>query len=159
MSVPFISAFLATVSVAFSAAETPPDLRDFRTVSTAKTAVIDPTERQSLILSPIEGSEFFLLENRRQGDFDTGLPAGGLLVWRFVGDHPILEESHGSEGPLGPRVFLNATTFPRAGNHAFTPDTHPSSRSLLGGGLHVHISQIRQLADWRIPFTVGHGFQ
>ena len=138
-----------------------------------KPAVIDPTEKQKLILAPVEGSktecfkvlirrdasEYLLLENRQQRDFDTGLPAAGLLIWRVVGDHPILEESHGIEGPLGPRVFLNSIPFPSASNHAFTPDTHPSSRSLLGGGLPVHINEIRQLPDGRITFTIGHSYQ
>jgi M6 family metalloprotease-like protein len=138
-----------------------------------KPAVIDPTEKQSLILAPVEssatecfkvlvrrdGSEYFLLENRQQRDFDTGLPAAGLLIWRVVGNHPILEESHGIEGPLGPRVFLNSIPFPSAASHAFTPDTHPSSRSLLGGGLPVHINEIRQFPDGRITFTIGHSYQ
>ncbi|MEO6742191.1 MAG: M6 family metalloprotease domain-containing protein [Chthoniobacteraceae bacterium] len=138
-----------------------------------KPAVIDPTEKQKLILAPVEGSatecfkvlirrdasEYLLLENRQQRDFDTGLPAAGLLIWRVVGDHPILEESHGIEGPLGPRVFLNAVPFPSASGHAFTPDTHPSSRSLLGGGLPVHVNEIRQLPDGRITFTIGHSYQ
>ena len=138
-----------------------------------KPAVIDPTEKQSLILAPVEGcatecfkvlirrdaSEYLLLENRQQRNFDTGLPAAGLLIWRVVGGHPILEESHGIEGPLGPRVFLNAVPFPSASGHAFTPDTHPSSRSLLGGGLPVHINEIRQLPDGRITFTLGHSYQ
>ena len=138
-----------------------------------KPAVIDPTEKQKLILAPVEGSatecfkvlirrdasEYLLLENRQQRDFDTGLPAAGLLIWRVVGDHPILEESHGIEGPLGPRVFLNSIPFPSASSHAFTPDTRPSSRSLLGGGLPVHINEIRQLPDGRITFTIGHSYQ
>ena len=138
-----------------------------------KPAVIDPTEKQSLILAPVEGSatecfkvlirrdasEYLLLENRQQRDFDTGLPASGLLIWRVVGGHPILEESHGIEGPLGPRVFLNSIPFPSASGHAFTPDTHPSSRSLLGGGLPVRINEIRQLPDGRITFTIGHSYQ
>ena len=137
-----------------------------------KPAVIDPLEKQSLILAPVEGSqtecfkilirrdasEYLLLENRQQRDFDSGLPAAGLLIWRVVGNHPILEESHGIEGPLGPRVFLNSIPFPSASGHAFTPDTHPSSRSLLGGGLPVHINEIRQLADGRITFTIGHSY-
>ncbi len=138
-----------------------------------KPAVIDPTEKQKLILAPVEGSatecfkvlirrdasEYLLLENRQQRDFDTGLPAAGLLIWRVVGGHPILEESHGIEGPLGPRVFLNSIPFPSASSHAFTPDTRPSSRSLLGGGLPVHINEIRQLPDGRITFTIGHSYQ
>ena len=138
-----------------------------------KPAVIDPTEKQKLIRAPVEGSstecskvlirrdtsEYLLLKNRQQRDFDTGLPAAGLLVWRVVGDHPIPEESHGIEGPLGPRVFLNSIPFPSPSNHAFTPDTHPSSRSLLGGDLPVHIHEIRQLPDGRITFTIGHSYQ
>ena len=138
-----------------------------------KPAVIDPTEKQKFILAPVEGSatecfkvlirrdasEYLLLENRQQRDFDTGLPAAGLLIWRVVGNHPILEESHGIEGPLGPRVFLNSIPFPSASSHAFTPDTRPSSRSLLGGGLPVHINEIHQLADGRITFTIGHSYQ
>ena len=138
-----------------------------------KPVIIDPTEKQKLILAPVEGSstecfkvlirrdasEYLLLENRQQRDFDTGLPAAGLLIWRVVGDHPILEESHGIEGPLGPRVFLNSIPFPSASGHAFTPDTRPSSRSLLGGGLPVHINEIRQLPDGRVTFTIGHSYQ
>ena len=138
-----------------------------------KPAVLDPIEKQSLILAPVEGSktecfkvlirrdasEYLLLENRQQRDFDTGLPAAGLLIWHVVGDHPILEESHGIEGPLGPRVFLNSIPFPSASGHAFTPDTRPSSRSLLGGGLPVHINEIRKLPDGRITFTIGHSYQ
>ena len=49
-----------------------------------------------------DGSEYFLLENRRKKGFDGDLPAEGLLVWRVVNNHPILEESHGVEGPAGP---------------------------------------------------------
>lgn len=138
-----------------------------------KPAVIDPTQKQKLILAPIEdsptecfkvlirrdGSEYLLLENRQQRGFDAGLPAPGLLIWRVVGDHPILEESHGIEGPLGPRVFLNSIPFPSASNHAFTPETKPASRSLLGGGLPVHINEITQLADGRITFTIGYQLQ
>ncbi len=138
-----------------------------------KPAVIDPTDKQSLILAPVESSatecfkvlirrdasEYLLLENRQQRDFDTGLPAAGLLIWRVVGDHPILEESHGIEGPVGPRVFLNSIPYPSPSNHAFTPDTRPSSRSLLGGGLPVHINDIRLLPDGRITFTIGHSYQ
>ncbi len=138
-----------------------------------KPAVIDPAEKQKLILAPVEnsrtecfkvlvrrdGSEYFLLENRQQRGFDTNLPAAGLLIWRIVGNHPILEESHGIEGPLGPRVFLNSIPFPSPSSHAFTPDTHPSSRSLLGGGQNVHINEIRQLPDGRISFTIGYSYQ
>src|SRR5205814_7704448 len=108
-----------------------------------KPTVIDPTVKQKLILAPIEdspkeclkvlvradGSEYFLLENRRKKGFDTDLPGEGLLVWRVVNDRPILEESHGVEGPTGPTVHLTEVPYPSPANNAFTPETTPSSRS------------------------------
>ena len=135
--------------------------------------VIDPTIKQKLILAPIEGSpkecfkvlvrpdgsEYFLLENRRKKDFDIDLPGEGLLIWRVVHDRPILEESHGVEGPSGPTVHLSAVPFPSASNNSFTPETVPSSRSPLGGGLPVHITEIRRLPDGRIAFQVGYEYR
>jgi hypothetical protein len=132
--------------------------------------VIDPTVRQKLILSPIEGSskecykvlaradgsEYFLLENRRKQGFDKELPAEGLLIWRVVGNKVMLEESHGVDGPSGPRVFLPSVPYPSAANTAFTPYTLPSSRSQLGGGLPVHITNIRRHNDGRISFWIGY---
>jgi M6 family metalloprotease-like protein len=137
-----------------------------------KPIVIDPTVKQKLILSPIEdspnqcikvlarpdGSEYFFLENRRKKGFDAELPAEGLLIWRVVQNRPILEESHGIDGPSGPRVFLNAVPYPSSANNAFTPYTTPSSRAQLGGGLPVHITNIRRLPDGRITFHIGYEF-
>src|ERR1051325_2721021 len=91
-----------------------------------KPTVIDPTRPQKLILSPVEssateclkvlvrpdGSEYFLLEVRSRKQFDADLPGEGLLVWRVVNDRPILEESHGVEGPTGPTVHLGAVPYP-----------------------------------------------
>lgn len=135
-------------------------------------AVLDPAVKQKLILSPIEtsakecykvlarpdASEYFLLENRKKKGFDSSLPAEGLLIWRVVRGQPILEESHGVEGPSGPRVFLDAVPFPSPANRAFTPFTTPSSRAQLGGGLPVHITNIRRLADGRITFFIGYEY-
>ncbi|MFM8469624.1 MAG: M6 family metalloprotease domain-containing protein [Limisphaerales bacterium] len=138
-----------------------------------KPAVLDPTVKQKLVLAPIEGStnecykvlirpdgsEYVLLENRRKSGFDGSLPAEGLLIWRIVGGRVILEESHGVEGPSGPRVFLPAVPYPSAANDAYTPYTTPSSRSLLGGGLPVHITNIRQHPDGRVSFHLGYEYQ
>jgi M6 family metalloprotease-like protein len=138
-----------------------------------KPTVIDPTVPQKLILAPIEGSpkecfkvlvrpdgsEYFLLENRRKTGFDQGLTAEGLMIWRVVRDRPILEESHGVEGPTGPTVHLDAIPYPSPANHAFTPETTPSSRSPLGGGLAVSITNIRRLADGRITFQIGYEYR
>ena len=135
-------------------------------------ALIDPTVKQKLVLAPIEdshkecfkvlakpdGSEYFLLENRKKKGFDQSLPAEGLLIWRVVGNRPILEESHGVEGPAGPRVFLDSVPFPSSANNAFTPFTTPSSRAQLGGGLPVHITNIRRLPDGRITFYIGYEY-
>ncbi len=138
-----------------------------------KPTVIDPTVEQKLILSPIEdapgeclkilvrsdGSEYFLLENRIKKGFDQDLPAEGLLIWRVVKDQPILEESHGVVGPTGPTSYVSAVPFPSPANHAFTPETLPSSRSPLGGGLPVSITNIRRLPDGRVTFIIGHQYQ
>ena len=136
-------------------------------------ALIDPLVKQKLILAPIEespkqcfkvlvkpdGSEYLLLENRAKKGFDESLPADGLLIWRVVQRRPILEEAHGVGGPDGPRVFSNAVPYPSAPNHSFTPYTTPSSRSQLGGGLPVYITNIRKLPDGRIAFEVGYEYQ
>ncbi len=135
-------------------------------------AVIDPTVKQKLILAPVEdsprqcfkvlvkpdGSEYLLLENRCKKGFDQDLPGEGLLIWRVVGNRPVLEESHGVEGPPGPKVHLTAVPYPSAANNAFTPYTTPSSRSQLGGGLPVHITNIRRLPDGRITFCIGYRY-
>jgi len=137
-----------------------------------KPTVIDPKVKQRLALSPVEGSpkecfkvlvrpdgsEYLLLENRRRKGFDQDLPAEGLLVWRVVRTRPILEESHGVEGPSGPRVHLASVPYPSAANDAFTPHTTPSSRSQLGGGFPVYITNIRRHPDGRVTFHVGYEY-
>jgi M6 family metalloprotease-like protein len=138
-----------------------------------KPKMIDPRVPQKIILGPIEsdptqclkvmvradGSEYFLLENRTKTGFDESLPAGGLLIWRVVQNKPILEESHGVDGPAGPRSFLDDVPYPSKSNNSFTPYTTPSSRSQLGGGLPVYITNIRRLPDNRITFQIGYEFQ
>jgi M6 family metalloprotease-like protein len=135
-------------------------------------AVLDPRVNQKLILGPVEGStnecykiplrrdgaEYLLLENRQHRGFDQSLPAAGLLIWRVVGNRLMLEESHGVEGPAGPRVFLGSVPYPSAANTAFTPYTTPSSRPQLPGGVAVNLTQIRQLPDGRITFEIGAEF-
>ena len=136
-------------------------------------AIIDPAVKQKLILSPVEGStnecfkvlaradgsEYFLLENRRKNGFDRSLPGEGLLIWRIVNGKPILEESHGIDGPAGPRVFPTAVPFPSRANTSFTPYTTPSSRSLLGGGSPIYITNIRPLPGDRIAFHIGYEYE
>jgi M6 family metalloprotease-like protein len=134
--------------------------------------VIDPDVKQKLILAPIEdspkecfkvllrpdGSEYLLLENRRKKGFDQSLPAEGLLIWRVVSGRPYLQESHGIDGPSGPRMYLTHVPYPSQANDAFTPFTIPSSRSQLGGGVPVHITNIRRLPDGRVTFHVGYEY-
>ena len=138
-----------------------------------KPAIIDPTVKQKIILSPVEGrssecvkvlirpdgSEYLLLENRRKLGFDQSLPAEGLLIWRVVNNRPMLEESHGVDGPNGPMVYLGSVPYPSIANNSFTPYTTPSSRSMLGGGLPVYLTNIRKLADGRITFCVGYEYE
>jgi M6 family metalloprotease-like protein len=137
-------------------------------------AVIDPTVKQKLVLGPIEdspkecfkvlakpdGNEYFLLENRTKKGFDTSLPAHGLLIWRVVGNRPILEEAHGVAGPRGPGSFPDFVPFPaKDTNNAFTPFTIPSSRSQLGGGLPVFITNIDKRPDGKVAFHIGYEYQ
>ena len=138
---------------------------------------IDPRVKQRIVLSPIEdapgeclkipvrpdGTEYFLLENRRKQGFDAELPAEGLLIWRVLPDNQtqrvFLEESHGVAGQSGPRVFLGAVPFPSPANANFTPATTPSSKSQLGGGFDVSLTNICRLPDGRVTFGVGYDFQ
>ncbi len=138
-----------------------------------KPVVIDPRVKQKLILAPInddptqcykvmvrpDGSEYFLLEYRRKMGWDGQLPAEGLLIWRVTNNRPILEESHGVEGARGPGTRPDLVPYPSSSNTAFTPYTLPSSRSQLGGGLPVWITNIRKLPDGRISFHVGYEYQ
>jgi M6 family metalloprotease-like protein len=138
-----------------------------------KPVILDPRVKQKLILSPIEdspkecfkvlirpdGSEYLLLENRRRKGFDQSLPAEGLLIWRVDGNRPILEESHGVEGAPGPGVYLSSVPYPSAANNSYTPYTTPSSRSQLGGGLPVHITNITRQADGKISFYIGYEYR
>jgi M6 family metalloprotease-like protein len=135
--------------------------------------VIDPTVKQKLILAPIEdspkeclkilvrpnGSEYYLVENRRKKGFDADLPGEGLLIWRVLNDRPTLIESHGVDSPSGPLMYLANVPFPSDANPSFTPDTTPSSRSPNGGGLTVHLTEIRRLGDGRIALSVGYEFR
>jgi len=135
--------------------------------------VIDPTVQQKLVLSPIEGSnrecfkvlvrrdgsEYFLLENRRRKGFDSGLPGEGLLIWHVVDGRPKLEASHGVSGPTASRVYLSMVPYPSTANSSFTPETTPSSQSQLAGGMPVYITDIRRLADGRITFVIGYELQ
>lgn len=137
-----------------------------------KPVVVEPTVQQKLVLAPVaegpgqclkvlvrlDGSEYFLLENRRKMGWDENLPGEGLLIWRVVNGRPVLEESHGIEGPAGPRSQLALVPYPSSANRAFTPDTTPSSQSTRGGGLPVHITEIRRLSDGRVAFQIGYVF-
>ncbi len=143
-----------------------------------KPTVLDPRVRQKIVLSPIEddpeqcvkipvrpdGSEYFLLENRRKKGFDAVLPAEGLLIWRVIpgnrgSQQVFLEESHGVQGPTGPRQYTGMVPYPSPANDSFTPYTVPSSKCQLGGGLEIYITNIRRLPDGRVTFQVGYEYQ
>ncbi len=77
----------------------------------------------------------------------------------MANNRPVLEESHGVLGPQGPNVFRESVPYPSAANDAFTPYTVPSSQSKLGGGLPVHLTNIRRLPDGRVTFHIGYEYQ
>jgi len=138
-----------------------------------KPAIVDPAVKQKLILSPVEGtnnqcfkipmradgSEYLLLEDRHRQGFDAHLPGEGLMIWHVIGKHPMLTESHGVEGPVGPLVYLKNVPYPSDSNDSFTPYTVPSSRAQLGGGKPVYITNIRRLPDGRITFYLGYTYE
>jgi hypothetical protein len=70
----------------------------------------------------------------------------------------VLEESHGVLGPSGPGRYLDMVPFPSKANDSFTPYTTPSSKSIKGGGLPVHITNIRRLPDGRVTFFIGYEY-
>jgi M6 family metalloprotease-like protein len=137
-----------------------------------KPSVIDSQVPQKLVLAPIEnsptecikipvradGSEYFLLENRRHIGFDASVPAEGLLIWRVAFGRPVLEAAHGVSGSAGLRRDTANVPFPTDHNDAFTPYTRPSSAALTGEEIPVFITHIRRLPDGRIAFDVGYGF-
>jgi hypothetical protein len=96
------------------------------------------------------------LENRRKAGYDTELPGEGLLIWRVANGRPLVEESHGVQGPAGPRSYLKDVPFPSPSNRSFTPYTTPSSRSIMGGGPPVFITEIERRPDGKITFAVGY---
>ena len=89
-----------------------------------------------------DGSEYFLLENRKKKGFDASLPAEGLLIWRVVQNKPILEESHGVEGPRDPGSFPVRGAVPEPGEHrvhAVHDAVEPSpARRRVAGAYHEH---------------------
>lgn len=117
-------------------------------------AVLDPTVRQKLILSPVEGSatecykvllrpdgsEYLLLEDRTATGFDRDLPGAGLLIWRVADGKPVLEQSPGVAGP-----------YPGRANATFAP----SGGSARAGGRAVYFTDVRRLPDGRVTFQVG----
>ena len=106
--------------------------------------VLDPAVKQKLILAPIEdssrecfkimvhpdGREYFLLENRGNKGFDKSLPGHGLLIWRVIGNRPVLEEAHGIAGPTGPRMFPWAVPFPPHGQRRRRPECQEGERRI-----------------------------
>ncbi|MEZ6140974.1 MAG: M6 family metalloprotease domain-containing protein [Zavarzinella sp.] len=133
--------------------------------------LVDPTTPQKLILSDInsdnkqcikvltkpDGSEYYLLEVRKQAGFDKSLPAEGLLIWHVQGGRPLLMESHGITTADGPGRYPEAVPFPSKANNSFTPYTTPSSKSTTGGKP-VFITNIRKLSDGRITLMIGYEY-
>jgi M6 family metalloprotease-like protein len=137
-----------------------------------KPAVVDPSVRQHLILSPIEnsrtecfkvplrpdGAEYLLLENRRHIGFDASVPAEGLLIWHVVGNRPILVEAHGLANTRAPWLNLRNIPYPTPRNDAYTPFSRPSSTTSGEGAIPLYLTDIRRLDDGRIAFSIGYGF-
>ena len=82
-----------------------------------------------------------------------------MIRSRAAGADPWSQESHGIEGARGPGSRTDMVPFPSASNTAFTPNTMPSSKSQLVGGLPVWVTNVRRLPDGRITFHIGYEYQ
>jgi len=123
-----------------------PDVKTSRTV-------------QRLWTSGEVGTEYFLLENRQQTGFDSGLPGSGLLVWHVdEGQEGNSDESHYLVGLLqadGLRELeLNfnrgdgGDPYPGwNGNTSLTGTSSPSSQSHAGQDTGVVVSGISDSGD------------
>jgi M6 family metalloprotease-like protein len=116
------------------------------------------------ILVDPEGSEYFLLENRRRTGFDAGGPKPGLLIWHVgepgaslrtgVWAYDIdLEPAHGKRRG-GTHKDLDRVAWPLPGHTEFTPFTTPDSNSWNLRAREVWITGIREEGD-DVVFTIG----
>jgi hypothetical protein len=123
-----------------------------------------PGEAVKVLVDP-DGSEYFLLENRRRAGFDGGIARPGLLIWHVgelaqglrnrVFSYSIdLEEAHGDETRAGPFKDLGRVPWPIPGRTAFTPWTRPGSTSWNLRALPVAITGIREEGE-DILFRIG----
>jgi len=101
-----------------------------------------------------DGSEYFLMENRQQAQFDTKLPAAGLLVWHIdenVSDNT--NENHYKVALLqadGRRDLETSSNrgddgdpYPgKSGAQSIGADTNPNSRVYSGADSQITISNI-----------------
>ena len=136
-----------------------------------KPTIIDPREKQKLVLSPVQtsenecfkvllrpdGSEYLLLENRLKKNFDRDLPAEGLLIWRVVDGRPLLEESHGIGGNEGTRRFLGSVPYPSyriEPSHRRPRQAVARSKAALASAYHRH-SAPRDTAELRFRLVLS----
>ena len=94
----------------------------------------DPTQCFKVMVRP-DGSEYFLLENRKKTGWDERLPGEGLLDLargEQQADSGGIARRRRRDRPE--RVPRRSVPFPSKANNSFTPYTTPSSKSQLGGG-------------------------
>ena len=128
-----------------------------------KPAVIDPRVRQRLVLAPIEnrnecirsvrpdGSEYFLLENRRHVGFDSSLPAEGCSSGESCSADRC-SAAHGVAGSWDARFPQRA--IPNRSQRFVHALYEAVERSITGDEL-GHITNIHCLDDGRITMTTG----
>lgn len=119
-------------------------------------------------------SQYFLLENRQQTGFDSGLPGSGLLVWLI--DEAVINGNMANNtvnnNPLRPGVKLieadgnndlmsyggdyggTGDPFPYTINQSFTPYTKPASTPNLGSAW-LYLNNIAVSGSKIISATIG----
>ncbi|MBI5936727.1 MAG: M6 family metalloprotease domain-containing protein [Betaproteobacteria bacterium] len=108
-------------------------------------------EAYRIWIDPYRESEYFLLEYRKQGGLDQGLPGSGLLIWHVdlsadQSNFLRLEQADGRDDLRDTSGFGAADAgdpYPgTAGNRAFTPTSTPDSRSRRGQATGIRIENV-----------------
>lgn len=115
-------------------------------------------------------NEFFLLENRQKTEWDTYIPAHGMLIWHIDYNPSVwssntvnnssyhqyvdIEEADGTQNSWS----IDGDPFPGSQKvTSFTDDTNPSMRLWSGAGLNLPITDIAENRSGVISFKVAGG--
>lgn len=134
-------------------------------------AISDGGYREVYKIKTNKENEYFLLENRQQGGWDTYLPGHGMLVWHIDYNQTIWEGNVVNNTPSHQYVDIEEAdndlsyysyggdVFPGDYNvTSFTDDTAPSMKTWAGVSLNSPITEIAESSDGVISFVFKGGY-